>query len=81
VVWRAAHHRSAQAHLALGDAAAARIAIDAAIAGNRDERCPPTFLHQRWLIRRAQKDADAIADLREAYRLCKLRPRLNKLVT
>ncbi len=64
------HHRRAQAHLALGDSASARAAIDTAIAENKEDRYQSTFLYERWRIRREQKDKDAIMDLREAHRVC-----------
>jgi hypothetical protein len=64
------HHRRAQAQLALGRLAAALEEISAAIAQNGEEKYQATFLHERWRIRLALGEKEAIEDLREAHRVC-----------
>lgn len=64
------HHRSAQAHCALGNLAAARDAIDQALTGTYAPTFEATFLHERWLIRRKLGDSAAIEDLNRAVVVC-----------
>lgn len=62
--------RRAQACRALGDLSSARAAIDAALASPHAKKFDSAFLHLRWLIRRDNREADAIDDLRAAVNTC-----------
>jgi tetratricopeptide (TPR) repeat protein len=63
------HHRRAQALRELGRAPEALVEIDHALA-QALPKFRSTLLYERWLIRGALGDAQAVADLKEAFDLC-----------
>jgi tetratricopeptide (TPR) repeat protein len=64
------HQRQAQALLRMGDPRAALAHINVALQDKLQEKYHPAFFHDRFLIRRALGESNAIADLEAAVARC-----------